>query len=276
MNRKVFAIAFGLVAAFAALAIVLVAREEPQPATSTGPADYFDQNAATEDRIRALEAAVAAERDARLLLEEELQALYDEIERLGSGQTPGEERVAETGQPRESLRDRAERFRGQSSAESRAEQLVTAGFSPDRATWIANREAELQMEQMQLMFAARQSGERLDRSDIRLDPDRALRAEIGDAEYERYLQAYGRATSVAVGSVLESSPGQRAGLQSGDEIVAYGGQRVFSYSDLSEQTMAIEAGQSVIVDIVRDGVPMQVVIESGPIGISSRGFPGRR
>ena len=139
-----------------------------------------------------------------------------------------------------------------------------------------NREAELQMEQMQLMFAARQSGERLDRSDIRLDPERALRAEIGDTEYEQYLNAIGRSTSVAVGSVLESSPGQRAGLQSGDEIVAYGGQRVFSYSDLSEQTMATEAGQSVVVDIVRGGVPMQVVIESGPIGISNRGFPRRR
>jgi hypothetical protein len=274
MYVSTFAIAFGLMAAFAALAIVLVARDEPQTAAS--PADYFDQGAAAENRIRALEVAVAEERNARLLLEEELQALYDEIERLGSSRAPGEEQAAETTQPRDSLPDRAERFRGQSSAASRAEWLLNAGFSSDRAAWIANREAELQMEQMQLMFAARQSGERLDRSDIRLDPERALRAEIGDTEYEQYLNAIGRSTSVAVGSVLESSPGQRAGLQSGDEIVAYGGQRVFSYSDLSEQTMATEAGQSVVVDIVRGGVPMQVVIESGPIGISNRGFPRRR
>jgi S1-C subfamily serine protease len=81
---------------------------------------------------------------------------------------------------------------------------------------------------------------------------------------------------VAVGTVLESSPGQRAGLQSGDEIVAYNGQRVFSYGDLSEQTMSTQAGQSVVIDIVRDGVPMQVVVDSGPIGISNRGFRGRR
>ena len=72
MNKNVLAITLGLLAAFAALAIVLFARE-PQP-LATGPADYFDQSAATEDRIRALEAAVAQERDARLLLEEELQA----------------------------------------------------------------------------------------------------------------------------------------------------------------------------------------------------------
>ena len=274
MNRQVLAIAIGLLAAFAAFAIVLSTSRSSTPVAA--PADYFDQSAETEDRIRALEAAVAEERNARLLLEDELLALYGEIERLESSQASGQEQAAATEQRLDSFRERAARFRGESSATSRAERLVAAGFSPDRATWIANREAELQMEQMQLIFEARQSGERLDRSNMSLDPDRALRAEIGDAEYEQYLEANGRSTSVAVGSVLESSPGQRAGLQPGDEIVAYGGQRVFSYGELSEQTMATGAGQSVVVDIIRDGVPMQVVIESGPIGISNRGFPRRR
>ena len=78
--------------------------------------------------------------------------------------------------------------------------------------------------------------------------------------------------------MLESSPGQRAGLQPGDEIVAYGGERVFSYADLYEQTMNAAAGQPVVVDIVRNGMPMQVVIDGGPIGISNGGLmrPGRR
>ena len=69
--------------------------------------------------------------------------------------------------------------------------------------------------------------------------------------------------------MLESSPGQRAGLQPGDQIVAYGGERVFNYNDLGQRTMAAEPGQPVVVDIVRDGIPMQVVIDGGPIGISS-------
>lgn len=273
MNKNVLAIAIGLLASLAALAIVLWTKEAPPAAA---PPAYFDQSAATEDRILALEAAVAEERNARLLLEEELLALYDEIERLGSSDETGEDRAAETQQQTESLRERAERFRGTSSTESREQRLVAAGFSPDRAAWIAKRESELEMERMQMVFEARQSGEGLDRSDVRLDPDRALRTEIGDAEYEQYLQANGRSTSVAVGAVLESSPGQRAGLQPGDEIVTYDGQRVFSYGDLSEQTMNTQAGQSVVIDIVRDGVPMQVVVDSGPIGISNRGFRGRR
>jgi S1-C subfamily serine protease len=95
-------------------------------------------------------------------------------------------------------------------------------------------------------------------------------------EYEQYLEANGRSTAVAVGSVLESSPGQRAGLQSGDQIVGYNGQRVFSYGELSEQTMSATPGRAVVVDIVRDGVPMQVVVDAGPIGISNRGIRGRR
>jgi len=274
MNKNVIAIAIALLAAFAALAIVLFTRE-PLPAAA-GPTEYFDQGAATQDRIRALETAVAQERNARLLLEEELQALYDEIERLGSGQDSSDERTAAMEREREAFVERAERFRGGGDVGSRVARLVAAGLSPDRAEWLAKRESELQMEQMQLIFDARQAGERLDRFDVRLDPDMALRAEIGDLEYEQYLEADGRSTSVQVGTVLESSPGRRAGIQAGDEIVAYDGQRVFSYGELSNQTMNAEAGRSVVVDIIRDGVPMQVVVEAGPIGISNRGFPGRR
>ena len=73
MNKNVLAIVVALLAAFAALAIVLFVRE-PQP-VAAGPAEYFDQGAAALDRINALETAVAQERNARLLLEEALQAI---------------------------------------------------------------------------------------------------------------------------------------------------------------------------------------------------------
>jgi membrane-associated protease RseP (regulator of RpoE activity) len=272
MNKNVLAIASGLLAALAALAIVLFTREPQAPVSAVGPTDYFDQNAATEDRILALEVAVAEERNARLLLEEELQALYAEFDALTDNTDEREGTpVADTREAREEARRQAlargDRNKGR---------LVDAGFSEDRASWILDRVERLQMEQIQAIYDARQSGEPLDRSDFRLDPDRALRTQIGDAEYEQYLEAFGRSTSVAVGTVLESSPGQRAGLQSGDQIVGYGGQRVFSYSELSERTMNAAPGQSVVVDIIRDGAPMQIVVEAGPIGISDRRFRGRR
>ena len=153
-----------------------------------------------------------------------------------------------------------------------------AGFSRRiaRTEYVARRESELQMAQMQAIFEARQSGERPDWSEI--DPQATLRREMGDVEYEQYLEANGQPTSVAIRSVLESSPGQRAGLQPGDEIVAYGGERVFNYGELASATMRRESGESVVVDIMRDGMPMQVVLESGPIGISgqNRAFSIRR
>lgn len=272
MNRTAIIIGTSLLAGFAAAALVFNAhRPAAGTAAPVDPADYFDASAETGDRIRALEMAVAQERNARLLLEDELQALYAEIDRLadGSGAMPGDEQFLDGAAFGEQGRELWQQ-QGQDSGATQVDRLVAAGFSPDRAEYVASREAELQMAQMQEIYNARQEGRRPDRS--LLDTQNILRNELGDTQYEQYLEANGQPTSVRVGSVLDASPGQRAGLQPGDEIVAYGGDRVFSYPDLRDATLGTPSGQSVVVDIVRDGMPMQVVIESGPIGISDRGY----
>jgi predicted metalloprotease with PDZ domain len=269
MSKSVFFIVLGLLVGIATAAFVLRSdRTEPNPVPQADPALYFDRSAAAEDRIAALEAVVAEERNARLLLEDELQALYAEIEALVDASAQGDEMPQEQPQPsREELLNMRQ-SRDAADSQQRRDRLVEAGFSPDRAEWILTRESELQMAQMQALFEARQSGERPDWTSM--SPGRTLREEIGDREYEQYLEANGQPTSVWVGSVLETSPGQRAGLQPGDKIVAYGGERVFSYNDLRDATMSRKSGQSVVVDVVRDGIPMQVVVDSGPIGISER------
>lgn len=277
MNKNFLLIASGLLVAALILAFVLLVRQpEPTVAATADPAQHFDQNAATEERIRALEAAVAEERNARMLLEDELQALYAALDEISVAQA-GNAEMDSARESRTEVRESGQR----SSAEEidwRRDRLVNAGFSDDRAEWILRRESELQMQRMQVLYEARRTGERPQGFRQLMDPDGSLRVEIGDAEYEQYLEAYGRPTSVTVGSVLESSPGQRAGLQPGDQIVAYSGERVFSYDDLSGRTMAATPGQPVVVDIVREGIPMQVVIEGGPIGISNNRAmrPGRR
>ena len=242
---------------------------EPATDRTAEPAKYFDASAATEERIRALEAAVGVERNARQLLEDELQMLYFEIERL-SEQRPGidERRIAMQGLNAELVRERELRFRAARSPEGRAAQLVEQGIAPDRAEWIIQRESELRMEALQAQFDARRTGQ-FDRSDPRLNPEAALRAEIGDAEYEQYLAANGRPTAIAVGTVIDSSPGHRAGLQSGDQIIRYDGQRIFSSRELTDRTIHGEPGQTIVVDIMRDGMPMQLVMPRGPIGITT-------
>jgi len=276
MNKIAIAIAVSLLAGLAVGAYLI---SSPQPATavvsSVDPANYFDQTAATETRLRALEAAVAQERNARQLLEDELQILYAEIGQLSEERDERraiDEQFQEVRQrTRSEFNQRADR-----SDEGRLSRLINAGITPERADWILQREAELQMEVMQARFDARRSGEPLDRFNPSLNPNSVLRSEIGDAQYEQYLQANNRPTAISVGSVLESSPGQRAGLQPGDQIVRYDGNRVFDVSDLNEQTMLGEPGESVVVDITRDGMPVQLVLPRGPIGVTTGRFPRRR
>jgi hypothetical protein len=270
-----------LVGGFALAALVL---NESTPVSEPGaspevPAVYFDATAATEERIRALEVAVGEERNARQLLEDELRFILEELDRMEDGDS---EQVPEreTRNRRDQISNEASvgmaefqrRRSDRNSPEGRTKILLDAGFSPDRAALIVQRESELQMQAMQARYDARQSGEGFDPNDIRLNPDSALRAEIGDSEYESYLQANGRSTSVTISSVMQTSPAQNAGLKPGDDIVAYGGERVFSTSELNAQTMQGAPGESVLVDIERDGVPMQIVLPRGPIGITS----GRR
>jgi S1-C subfamily serine protease len=103
-----------------------------------------------------------------------------------------------------------------------------------------------------------------------------LRKELGDTDYAKYLEGQGRATSINVREVLTNSPAQTAGLQAGDEIVSYNGQRVFDINELNSLTYETEPGTSVAMQVVRDGQTLQVVVESGPIGISGGGRAPQR
>ena len=156
--------------------------------------------------------------------------------------------------------------------EGRIERLIEAGFLPSQANMIVRRESELQMESLQARYEAERSGNPSGFFRSRNASSDALREELGDVDYERYRAANNRSTSITISSVIESSPAQSAGLQPGDEIVRYDGERVFSMTDLTRQTMDGAAGQNVVVDIMRNGTPMQIVMPRGPVGISG----GRR
>ena len=228
----------------------------------------FDHSAPVEARIVALEQAVSIEREARQLLQEEVLILSDELERL-TWDEPGSgiesEAIAATAN--ESEDERRSNSRRRNSSAGPAERLVASGFTPGVADWILRRESELRMEGLQARYDAERERTPVLSADRRQSSENALREELGDAAYERYLEANGRATGIAVSSVLESSPALMAGLQIGDEIVNYDGQRIFSMSDLIQQTMRGVSGQNVIIDITRDGIPMQLVLPRGPLGI---------
>ena len=277
MQKTLIAILISFIAAFAAASWVYRADTEPQSAVAT--AEYptsFDTGLPVEDRIAALERAVSDERFARQLLQEEVFYLTSELE--GYSDTTSfasdEETVTATSEEddSESRSSRRESWRRRNSIEGKMEALIEAGFLPSQASMIVQRESELQMESIKARYEAEKSGDSSEYWRNRTSSSETMRTELGDADYERYLVANGRSTNVQVSSVIESSPAQTAGLQAGDEIVRYAGERVFSMTDLTRETMNGTAGENVLVDIMRNGNPMQIVMPRGPVGISG----GRR
>lgn len=275
MSRSAIAMLLGLTAGLAVAGWLGQSHRSASDGLSTeGPPTGFRPSAPVEERIAALERAVADERLARQLLQEEVFYLTGELERLSAPGLPGPPRMEESADSRSAGTDsdRRAEWRARNSAEGRKERLIEAGFLPAQADWIMRREQELQMEALQARFDAEKSGEPVDWMANRTMASDSLRAELGDADYERYLEASGRSTNVSVSSVIESSPAQSAGLQPGDEIVRYDGERVFSMTDLTRQTMVGAPGETVVVDILRDGNLMQVALPRGPVGITG----GRR
>jgi hypothetical protein len=194
----------------------------------------------------------------------------ERVARAVSGESP-EPATLEAGSD---LRERFQQPRFRGEGRNLAERLTEAGFSLDEAQRIETRLEELSVEAMQQRYETQRSGEPQSVIDQLRNGSATLRAELGDADYERYLEATGRPTRVGVSSVLSSSAAQTAGIQPGDQIVAYGGERVFDVRELNQVLLEGEPGEPVVVDVERDGQLIQLVIPRGPLGISS-GFARR-
>ena len=262
------AISISLIVGFAA-ASWMEATLVPSESAATGPSESnaspLDAAAPVEERIRVLERAVMEEREARQWLEEEVFVLREEIEQRHAAAVDAE--VHDMEARRERRQSFISRRFGASSTQGQLDRLVEAGFPPDQAEWIVQREAELQMERLQARYEAMQGNEGQAFFGRGFPQDSTLRAELGDADYERYLTANGRSTSVGIGNVIPNSPAQAAGLQPGDQIVRYDGERVFSMMDMAGHIMQNPSGGNVVIDIERGGVPMQLVIPRGPLGV---------
>lgn len=275
MNRTIIAVVVSLAAGFAAGAWTMM--DEPSPGAATDTANTFDTDAPLEARIAALERAVSGEREARLVLEEQLHGLYAELERFDSpemNELLGN--LAESSQAREQaqLQRAARRDRGarmQDREDMRLGQLVAGGFTEGRAREILEFEDEIRMAALQAEFEARQRGEDFNPWDWASNYQAGLRERLGDADYEKYLTAQGGQASITVREVIGSSPANRAGLRPGDQILSYDGKRVFSMNELRSMAFDGDSGEDVIVDIERNGQRMQLVLPRGPMGITGSG-----
>ncbi len=188
----------------------VIARVVPV-ASGNAPAD----GGASAARLAELEAALGAEVDQRAALEARVTALGDELAALrtrpaaANARAPAERnanpQAADAGPP---AFGRGGPFRRDAQG-SQADALVAAGFPPDRAAWIEHRTSELRMQALQAQYDAQRQGKPFDPGPG-FNGDGTLRTELGDNDYERYLKAMGRPTSVGIQGVLASSPGELA------------------------------------------------------------------
>ncbi len=155
---------------------------------------------------------------------------------------------------------------GAEPAPDRIALLIAAGFSADRAAHVVRRESELRVSAAYEEYVASGTVRPLTGS-VQNASAAKLRAEIGDAEYEQYLKALGQPTSVVIGSIEPASAAANAGLLPGDEVVAYGGQRVFNARDLSALSLQRGTGEAVAATVVRDGQALQLYVTGGPLGL---------
>lgn len=257
---------------------------EPMPdfdAGATGLVADTGPDRELTQRLALLESALAEEAERRAILEAQFVLLTEQIDELVSTQRTETPNVAELGEDvvinpaLEGIRGpRGTRFaamREQRSPENRQNRLIEAGFSSEQAQSLIDREAQMRMDLMNASYEARRQGESFNPIDMQREAQAQLHTELGADAYERYLEATGQPTSVSVYEVIDNSAGQTAGLQAGDAIVGYNGERVFSLRDLQALTIAGEPGEAVAVDIVRDGQPMQVYMPRGPLGITGGG-----
>lgn len=284
MSRIATAIVVSLIAGFAAGALLLGDTSAPANEPNTAAAaDRASSSTPIDERLRRLEQVVAEEREARIVLEEQLQFVLDALERVDSSDSRAvadqralaEERRAQRRAGERTPRDFAALARG--FEERRLNTLINGGFSEDEARRVMQKESAARYHAMKAAHDAQRRGEATDPIYSGSASQSLLRSELGDREYERYLAAQGQPTAIQVTQVLGESPGSQAGLQPGDQIVNYNGERVFGVSDLRALTLQGTAGEDVIIEIERDGVRMQLNLPRGPVGItgSSAGIRNR-
>jgi hypothetical protein len=90
---------------------------------------------------------------------------------------------------------------------------------------------------------------------------------LGDNGYDAYLYATNQSNRVVIREMLQGSPAKTAGLLPGDMVLSYDRKRMFATRDLQNATAGGHAGESVPVEILRNGQSMTLYIPRGPLGV---------
>jgi len=231
-----------------------------------------------------------AEIRARLELGEELVELREEMRRLhGQGVSGVEQRPSEVQSYDDPTGDSVASadtsrqgslpgWAGEDSLGAKGEALfdeaalTRLGVYSRDAVLLHERWEQFAMEKLYLVDAATREGW-LGRPRFRGEMQAAraaLQEELGDESFDLLLYASGQPNRVIVRNLLERSPAAEAGIEAGDVILSYDDQRVFRPDELKRMSTSGSAGESVSVEIARQGRRISLTVPRGPLGVFMR------
>jgi hypothetical protein len=245
-------VALGLVLGAAVGVRLAPGEPAPRAAAPTG-----NEPATPDARVAELEAEVARWRNA-----------YEELARESpAGDTPAEQApvaAAPTPQPEPESPAPATPVQPLDAAA-----LQARGYTEEEVRRLQERYEAYELAQLYLNDRARREGWR-GRPRFVFEQRQltdALRADLGDRDFDAVLYGSGQNNRVQVASVLGGSAAERAGLRDGDQVISYDGRRIFDGQALLGATVQGDQGAQTEMVVRRDGAEVRVVLPRGPIGI---------
>ncbi len=157
--------------------------------------------------------------------------------------------------------------------ESIEERLIAVGMPSDTVRAMKSSVDRKQWQMLQLRDRAIREGWN-DSDDYRQqmaelsNPFQGLREEFGDEAYDQYLYASGTPNRVEVQEVYSGSAAADAGLQPGDIVLSYATNTIYSMSSLRESTLEGFSGETILLELERDGRIITTSVPRGPLGIT--------
>jgi C-terminal processing protease CtpA/Prc len=237
-----------------------------------------------EQRIATLEDELTRE----ILLRQALERRLNQLEegRLSIGQKPSANSapsLAQDSRPTSAESDNVVEQPSQGGSLSLEDRLLATGLPSDTVQSITRRVERDQLNLLELRNRAIREGwdntpEYVEKVHELQNGQNGLRKEFGDDIYDQYLYANGTPNRIQVRDVFAGSAADLAGIRPGDVIISYANERMFSMSELRQATTEGNAGESILVEVSRNGLPLSLSIPRGAMGISmapSRIQPGR-
>lgn len=235
---------------------------------SPTPARPLKEITALQQRIDALEQTLLEQQSGARTLEQRVQAL-EQRQRVSDAST----NPAAPKQP-DAQRNQPELPRKVlKRPPTLAQKLTAAGLPDDTVQRIRERIGQNRLALLNLRNRAIREGwidtpQYFEQSQALSNPAAGVREQEGDAVYDQYLYAAGRANRVLVTEVYAGSAAEQAGIESGDMILSYAQQRIFSLHDLQQATTEGKDGEMVLLELQRDGQTLSTSVPRGPLGIA--------